>query len=600
MKPRSLFSSRRSDKKNRRSFFTYNYQPQFLSRQFGCCQGIPGPLASPHLIFQSPEGLVIPELISTYISQLTSYITSNSFLPFCPKPSTTENFPTWWSATWSLLAPSTDQLVGRLAPPPALALGSPRLAVRGRKRQAPVAGGSGAKRQNTKATHAIDRQAIEESLASLPIDTSGMPKYLRQQFEDPSMLPTTGPTTSQPTDQQSPEAQLPINLSSSQSTAVPAIEQPSVVRTTEQLAIVPITTQPTPRQSEAHRPGESMGRLPPPPASDMVVVMPDQPVVLPDQVAEPQQAPIEDVVLPDLDQVVALPDPLVQQDEVPLAGPEPVQPEPVQPPHDVEEISSSKSGEASVNFAPLDPAMDLAAAQQLQPGDESVAGPITRPVNPSIFQLMAPSEATAALNQAAQEMNILTRIDLPTPVRTIVERCANLDFADLELADLSALVQVAITLLVQPALESGASRVLDRMMARITELQAELPLIRPPLSEATSSRPAADPNNIEADLKKADQDLNVARARLDELRQERHTLATEIAQKTEELRRLQERLEAINDSIQEGSRLVETHCLNQASLCEHFRQLFKRDSSRDTKKRTNVVGPLSQNSNGPI
>ncbi|XP_051152680.1 uncharacterized protein LOC127266458 isoform X3 [Andrographis paniculata] len=571
IKPRSLFSSRRSDKKNRRTFFTYNYQPQFLSRQFGCCQGIPGPLASPHLIFQSPEGLVIPELIPTYISQLTTYITSNSYLPFCPKPSTTEDFPSWWSTTWSLLAPSTDQLVGRLAPPPALALGSARLAVRGRKRPDPTAGGSGAKRQKAKATPAIDRQAIEEYLASLPIDTSGMPKYLRQQFEDPSMLPTTGPTTSQPTHQQSPEPQVPINLSSSRSTAVPIIEQSSMVRTTDRLAIVPITTQPTHRQLEAHRPGESMGRVPPPPASDIVAVMPDQLVVLPDQVAEPQQAPIEDVVLPDPDQVVALPDPLVQQvDEVPIVGPEPVQPEPVQPPDEVEEISSSRSGEASVNFAPLDPGMDLAAAQQLPPGDESVAGPITRPVNPSNFQLMAPSEATAALDQAAQEMNILTRINLPTPVRTIVERCANLDYADLELADLSALVQVAISLLVQPALESGASPVLDRMMARITELQAELPLIRPPLSEATSSRPAADPNHIEADLKKANQDLSVARARLDELRQERQTLATEIAQKTEELRRLQERLGAIDDSIQEGSRLVETHCLNQASLCDQL------------------------------
>ncbi|XP_051146259.1 uncharacterized protein LOC127261877 isoform X1 [Andrographis paniculata] len=153
-----------------------------------------------------------------------------------------------------------------------------------------------------------------------------------------------------------------------------------MVRTTDRLAIVPITTQPTHRQSEAHRPGESMGRVPPPPTSDIVAVMPDQLVVLPDQVAEPQQvsakpsfnnilliklmipktylvqAPIEDVVVPDPDQVVALPDPLVQQvDEVPIVGPEPVQPEPVQPPDEVEEISSSRSGEASVNFAPLNP-----------------------------------------------------------------------------------------------------------------------------------------------------------------------------------------------------------------------------------------------------
>ncbi|XP_051146261.1 uncharacterized protein LOC127261877 isoform X3 [Andrographis paniculata] len=123
-----------------------------------------------------------------------------------------------------------------------------------------------------------------------------------------------------------------------------------MVRTTDRLAIVPITTQPTHRQSEAHRPGESMGRVPPPPTSDIVAVMPDQLVVLPDQ------APIEDVVVPDPDQVVALPDPLVQQvDEVPIVGPEPVQPEPVQPPDEVEEISSSRSGEASVNFAPLNP-----------------------------------------------------------------------------------------------------------------------------------------------------------------------------------------------------------------------------------------------------
>ncbi|XP_051140168.1 uncharacterized protein LOC127257746 [Andrographis paniculata] len=181
---------------------------------------------------------------------------------------------------------------------------------------------------------------------------------------------------------------------------------------------------------------------------------------------------------------------------------------------------------------------------------------------------MAPSEATAALDQATQEMNVLAQVNLPTPARSIIERCADLSFTDLSLADLEAVVQVAIELLVQPTLESEAPPILDRMMARITKLRVELPLIRPPSSEVTSSQPTADPASLETTLKKVDQDLNLAKATLDELRQMRHTLAAEISQKTEELRRLQEQLESLDDSIQEGSRLVEAHCQTQMSLCD--------------------------------
>ncbi|XP_051150214.1 uncharacterized protein LOC127264752 [Andrographis paniculata] len=226
----------------------------------------------------------------------------------------------------------------------------------------------------------------------------------------------------------------------------------------------------------------------------MVAAMFDRPVAFPDQVAGPSQKPYAIVVVPEPDQVAELPDPVVAPpdqaaatlplqpaippvDEVPPIAPQPVQPIP--PPHDIEEISSSKSGEASVNFAPRGSGMELAVAHRLQPGDESVAGPTICHGASTAFRFMASSEATAALNQAAQEMNILARVNLPTPVRSIVECCADLSFADLSLADLEALVQVAITLLVQPILESEASPVLDRMMARITELQAELPLIRP-------------------------------------------------------------------------------------------------------------------------
>ncbi|XP_051133470.1 uncharacterized protein LOC127253081 [Andrographis paniculata] len=108
LKPRSLFTSKKIDKKGPKIFYTFNYQPQFMARQFGCQQGLPGPIAHPHLIIQSPDVRVILDAIAPYISQLTNYITSNSYIPYKSSPTSVESFWEWWSVTWALIAPDKD------------------------------------------------------------------------------------------------------------------------------------------------------------------------------------------------------------------------------------------------------------------------------------------------------------------------------------------------------------------------------------------------------------------------------------------------------------------------------------------------------------
>ncbi|XP_051130588.1 actin-binding protein wsp1-like [Andrographis paniculata] len=143
-------------------------------------------------------------------------------------------------------------------------------------------------------------------------------------------------------------------------------------------------TSPPISPSPALQPSQELGA---------VVAVPDQIVALPDQVAE-----LPNPVVAPPDHAAALPlQPAAQPvGEGPPAAPQPVQPIP--PPHDIEEISSSKSGEASVNFAPRGSGMELAVAHHLQPADESVAGLTTRHGIPMAFRMMAPSEATTVLN----------------------------------------------------------------------------------------------------------------------------------------------------------------------------------------------------------
>ncbi|XP_051124838.1 uncharacterized protein LOC127247147 [Andrographis paniculata] len=107
-----------------KAFYTVNYQPQFLARQFGCQQGLPGPIAHPHLVIQSPYGKVIPDLIDPYISQLTNYITSNSYIPFKTSPASIETFREWWLVIWALITLDKDRLLGILLPQLAVVLGA--------------------------------------------------------------------------------------------------------------------------------------------------------------------------------------------------------------------------------------------------------------------------------------------------------------------------------------------------------------------------------------------------------------------------------------------------------------------------------------------
>ncbi|XP_051116728.1 uncharacterized protein LOC127241626 [Andrographis paniculata] len=124
LKPRSLFASKKIDKNGPKVFYTFSYQPQFLACQFGCQQGLPGPIAHPHLIIQSPDGRAIPKSIAPYVSQLTNYTTSNSYIPFKTSPTSVESFREWWSVTWALIAPDKDLLLNILLPPPAITLGA--------------------------------------------------------------------------------------------------------------------------------------------------------------------------------------------------------------------------------------------------------------------------------------------------------------------------------------------------------------------------------------------------------------------------------------------------------------------------------------------
>ncbi|XP_051117850.1 uncharacterized protein LOC127242375 [Andrographis paniculata] len=122
LKPKSLFTSKKINRQGPKIFYTFNYQPQFVARQFGCQQGLPGPIAHPHLIIQSPDGRPILDAIAPYISQLTNYITSNSYIPYKSSPTYVESFREWWSVTWALIAHDKDRLLGILLPPPPIKL----------------------------------------------------------------------------------------------------------------------------------------------------------------------------------------------------------------------------------------------------------------------------------------------------------------------------------------------------------------------------------------------------------------------------------------------------------------------------------------------
>ncbi|XP_051136607.1 histone deacetylase 5 isoform X4 [Andrographis paniculata] len=198
---------------------------------------------------------------------------------------------------------------------------------------------------------------------------------------------------------------------------------------------------------------------------------------------------------------------------------------------------------------------------------ESVARTRIRPGPPPLAPvLLAPSEATAVLHQATHEINFLTRVPLLGPARPIVMRCADLSFADLSPGDFDSLAQVAIDLLVQTPVESAVAPILSRMIERIIELQADLPLIRPSASDTAPSQPAPDTAAIEASLTRVTEDLDAASTQLSELQHERHNLAAKISQKMKELEDLQKELETLDKCIQEEGRLVTEHRQTQASL----------------------------------
>ncbi|XP_051141291.1 uncharacterized protein LOC127258484 [Andrographis paniculata] len=206
---------------------------------------------------------------------------------------------------------------------------------------------------------------------------------------------------------------------------------------------------------------------------------------------------------------------LVQTNPKPaLLAPEPIQnpglvqrPDPVQHPEPVE-VSSSESGDASVNqsheavgsepgfIGPHSAAAESVARTRIRPG----------PLLLARFSWPFPRPRPSSL-----------RVPLLAPARPVVMRCADLSFADLSHRDLDSLAQVAIDLLVQTHAKSVATPILDRMIERITELQADLPLIRPPTSDTARSQPTPDTAAIEASLSKVIEDFNEISTRLSEL-----------------------------------------------------------------------------------
>ncbi|XP_051120746.1 uncharacterized protein LOC127244312 [Andrographis paniculata] len=521
LKPRSLFSSPKFDKRNRKSFHTFNYQPQFLSRQFDCCQGLPGPLARPHLITQSPDGRVTPSLISPYLSQLISYISSNSYLPFRRDPKKVETFPSWWSDTWAVVAPPSDRLLAILTLPPALALGSrtPATVMRS-KRAAPAEGPSAPRRKRAtrpKATTrpVYDRQAVEDYLVSLPVDPIWMPANVRRYMEslaekpadqtgehgrDRSVDPACANVTDQPTTRPTMLASaLPASLGSDSVSVPEATSFPTAARSgiPNELPVMRLDKDPTLRQMSSSTFSHSEREMPVgqssvnPSAGPSVIRREEdptvmvigssistlpQPRVLPglaaaDSVVEPPITEQQRPVIPELVEPNAEPGPAilasVQADPEPVqADPEPVQADPVPVQHfEAVDVSSSESGDPSVNQSSEAVGSEPGFIGPLPAAAESVghmrnlSGPA--PLTPV---LLTPSEATAVLHQATRELTFLSKVPLVESARPVVLRCVDVSLADLSSEDVNSLRQVVVDLLVQTPSEFVVAPILSRMM----------------------------------------------------------------------------------------------------------------------------------------
>ncbi|XP_051130630.1 uncharacterized protein LOC127251097 [Andrographis paniculata] len=199
LKPRSLFSSKKLDKKGQKTFYTFNYEPQFMARQFGCCQGIPGPVACPQIIFQSPDRRVLPNSIPSYISQLTTYIISNSYIPFRSNPEIVDTFNEWWSVVWSLISPDESRLLNVLLPPQGLVLGTAIHTSTQKHTTAPGIGSGGPtrKRKTSQLQTPPTSETDQQTLADLGINRTSA--RTRPRIEPTLVTPTKQPTPA-PTD----------------------------------------------------------------------------------------------------------------------------------------------------------------------------------------------------------------------------------------------------------------------------------------------------------------------------------------------------------------------------------------------------------------
>ncbi|XP_051116240.1 uncharacterized protein LOC127241308 [Andrographis paniculata] len=586
LKPRSLFSSKKLDKKGQKTFYTFNYEPQFMARQFGCCQGIPGPVACPHIIFQSPDRRVLPNSIPSYISQLTTYIISNSYIPFRSNPETVDTFTEWWSVIWPLISPDEGRLLNILLPPQGLVLGAARHTSTQPQTAAPGTGSSVPKRKRKASQLQTPPTSGADQQAQADLGTTRTSARTR-----PRLAPTTQPTPT-PADQplvpteavplQTPTPLLTLPMSSQaedptrRQTLPPAPRSGRARHPTrrQSLPVAPIEPTPSPIGSAAGVSSDSegttsqMGR-PPYMASDSSISK-EGPTALAE--ADPQND-ILDVADPEIGGAAEIPAAVALDAAAQPAAAQPAAalplaiewqaeepPAAIQPP-EMEEMSSSES-ETSVNLGPRS-----APQRPFATADESAAIiPAVCPTRPT--SLLHPS-LTAVRPEGPSDLAVLSTVPVPAEARTIFTEAMNHPLSELRSDLLDKLIQTVGGLLFYTPTESPAVPILHRLMERLTELKTEVVVIG--LLSAETPQPDFDQTTLENSLAKTRESLQQTTGRLGGLLSTKALVDDAIQKNEAELRELRKEQSTLDTQITNEQHLLEKYTKNEAELDQELK-----------------------------
>ncbi|XP_051132641.1 uncharacterized protein LOC127252491 [Andrographis paniculata] len=520
---------------------------------------LPGPIAHPHLTIQSPDGRAIFDAIAPYISQLINYITSNSYIPYKPSPTSVESFREWWSVTWALISPDKDRLLGILLPPPAITLGANPLT--NTQRNLITQGNeSGAPQRKRRAFQTQTIPPFGDSQPSSTKRLSGRPPIRSRPRPGVASARATAQPTSRPTKTMKPptdplpepeppiKRRAPNKMPSSTEHATIRVSSPSEATASDMNRLPHVASA----VSDATVPDTSNQR-----ATDLEVADPGAAAL---EVADPGAA-----------------DPPLaagRQDEEPLH----VQPRGLLP--ELPEIPSSDS-ETSVNLGPRSKPQ-----RPLEATDESAIG-IPNDQPSKLMAILAPS-TTIIRPEGYSDLALLSAVLIPTDVRAIIAQAVDQSFPDLGSDLLDNLLQGIGGLLFQLSSESAAAPILHYLMERLSELRNEVLFAQ--LLTAETPLPDLDRISLEASLTKTKESIQQAVSRLEGLNNAKAQIKGSIQQKEAELKALHQERSVLEGHINDEQRLIDRYQSNAADLDQELKiharsQLIKQYQSAANNRR---------------